>query len=68
MVKKIPLDRRIKAETQVAFIRLLSELGYREGGWTPEEDEKYRKLSELAEKHTTTILQVIEKWKEDGSP
>jgi hypothetical protein len=66
MLKKIPLKTRIKVANEAAFIILLSELGYRDGYWMPEEDEKLKKLSKLAEEHTNNILELIEEYKKDN--
>ena len=63
-----PLRTRIKVETQMAFINLLSELGYRQGMWREREDPILNRLCELAEKHTDDLLETIERWEKDGSP
>jgi hypothetical protein len=56
-----PLDIRLNVINQIAFINLITELGYRKSGyWTPEEDEILNKLCRLANKHTQDILQEIE--------
>jgi len=69
LTKEIPLKTRIKVGTEMAFINLLTELGYREDKmWTDEEDEILNKLCELASKHTDDILEDIEEWKADGCP
>jgi hypothetical protein len=58
----ISLETRIKVSTQIAFINLIHELGYRkEGYWKPEEDELLNKLINLADKHTKDILEEIKK-------
>lgn len=55
-----PLDVRIRVSTEIAFINLITELGYRKKGyWTPDEDELLNKLMDLAEKHTQDILEEI---------
>lgn len=57
-----PLDIRIRVTTQIAFINLIHELGYREEkSWGPDEDETLNKLIKLANKHTKDILNEIEK-------
>lgn len=64
--KEIPLRTRIKVCSEMDFINLITELGYREDKmWTPEEDELLRKLMNLAHDHTNTILREIEGWEED---
>lgn len=61
----IPLDTRIRVSTQMAFINLITELGYRENKyWTPDEDELLNKLMNLAEKHTQDILNEIKEWED----
>jgi hypothetical protein len=58
----ISLETRIKVSTQIAFINLIHELGYRkEGYWQPEEDELLSKLINLADKHTEDILEELSK-------
>jgi hypothetical protein len=58
-----PLDTRLNIINQIAFINLITELGYREDKyWTPEEDEILNKLCKLANKHTLDILREIEEY------
>jgi len=58
-----PLDVRLNVINQIAFINLITELGYREDKyWTPEEDEILNKLCRLANKHTTDILRELEEY------
>ena len=68
LLKETPLKVRIRVANQMAFINLLSELGYRDGYWTPDEDEKLQKLCELAEKLTDEHLKDIKEWENDGKP
>lgn len=64
-----PLDIRIRVSNQMAFINLITELGYREDKiWTPDEHELLNKLMNLAEKHTQDILQEIKEYNEEHSP
>lgn len=64
-----PLDIRIRVSAQIAFINLITELGYRESkSWTPDEDELLNNLMNLAEKHTQDILQEIKEWENEGRP
>ena len=61
ILKDIPLKTRLKVLNEMAFIDLISELGYREDKmWTDEEDELLSKLCKLAMKHTENILEEIE--------
>jgi hypothetical protein len=63
----ISLETRIKVSTQIAFINLIHELGYRkEGYWQPEEDELLIKLINLADKHTENILEELSKENESA--
>lgn len=67
--KKIPLRIRLKVSIQIAFIDLITELGYRPNeSWSPEEDELLGKLCRLADKHTEYILDEIARWEKDGKP
>lgn len=60
-----PLDIRIKVSNQMAFINLITELGYREDKiWSPDEDELLNKLMNLADKHTQDILNEIKEYNE----
>lgn len=68
LLVSIPLRTRLEVDTQLAFIDLLTELGYRKGMWTEEEEYILDKLCKLAEKHAITLIDTIERWKEDGSP
>lgn len=62
-----PLDIRLNVLNQIAFIDLITELGYRKNGyWTPEEDEIFNKLCTLANKHTKDIIKEIEEWKQQN--
>lgn len=61
MVNNVPLKNRIKVANEMAFINLITQLGYREDKmWTDEEDEILNKICELAENHTNRILEEIE--------
>ena len=53
----------------MAFITLLSEVGFRENKvWSDEEDELLTKLCDLALKHTKHQLEQIKEWEKDGRP
>jgi hypothetical protein len=62
-----PLDVRLNVINSIAFIDLLAELGYRDGYWTPDEDDKLNKLNTLAHKHTTDILRELEEYNKSVS-
>lgn len=58
--KKTKLSIKLKVLNEMAFIDLLSVLGYREEkAWTPEEDEILLKLINHAKKHTDRQLKEI---------
>jgi len=58
-----PLDVRIRVTTQMAFINLITELGYREDkSWGPDEDETLNKLIKLANKYTRDVLEELEEY------
>ena len=61
LLEDIPLKTRLKVLNEMAFIDLITELGYREEKmWSDEEDELLSKLCKLALKHTENILEEIE--------
>jgi hypothetical protein len=69
MTKSVPLKNRLKVCTEMSFINLIVELGYREDKmWTDDENELLGKLMKLANEHTGYILDTIAEWKADGSP
>jgi len=60
LLEDIPLKTRLKVLNEMAFIDLISELGYREDKmWSDEEDELLSKLCKCALKHTENILEEI---------
>ncbi|NJO66010.1 MAG: hypothetical protein HC836_50470 [Richelia sp. RM2_1_2] len=63
--KNIPLRTKIAVKTQFAFIDLLSELGYRQGVWMPEEDKILDRLMELAKEFSIEIQKTIEEHERD---
>ncbi len=65
LLKTTPLDIRLRVSIQYAYITLLSELGYRQGYWTPEEEDKLQKLCDFSDKHTQEILDIIKQYEED---
>jgi len=72
MIKEIPLKIRLKVSNEMAFMDLITELGYREDKMWDESDEKdneiFNKLMKLAREHTEYQMNEIQRWKEDGSP
>lgn len=64
--KEIPLLTRIQVNNEFAFIRMLSELGFREAkAWTPDEDELLNKLMNLARENTINIMDEIKDYQKD---
>lgn len=58
--KKTKLSNKLKVLNEMAFIDLLTVLGYREDKmWTPDEDELLTKLMNYAKKHTEHQLEEI---------
>ena len=69
IVKRIPIETRIRVSSEMAFINLIVELGYRENKtWSDDEDELLGKLCKLAKEHTDDILKTIDEWEKDGKP
>lgn len=69
ILKETPLEVRLKVSNEMAFIMLLSELGYRENKMWDESDEKemeiLHKLCEFAKKHTASQIREIKEWEKD---
>ncbi len=60
--RRTSLETKLQVDNEMAFISLLSDLGYREDKmWTPEEDETLTKLLNYAKEHTKYQLKMIEK-------
>jgi hypothetical protein len=58
--KRTKLSNKLKVLNEMAFIDLLTILGYREEKmWTPDEDEKLQKLMDYAKKHTARQMEEI---------
>lgn len=67
--KETPLKTRLKVSTEMAFINLISELGYRENKmWTEDEDETLNKLCALAKDLANDHIKEFEQWQKDGKP
>ncbi len=69
LLKETPLETRLKVGNEMAFIMLITELGYRENKMWDENDEKdneiLNKLLKFAKEHTENQMKTIERWKED---
>lgn len=60
LIKDIPIEIILKVYNEMAFINLITELGYRKDKmWTDDEKELYNKIQTLAKKHTDDILDII---------
>ena len=69
LTSKIPLDVRLRVSTQMGFINLITELGYREDKmWSDEEDDVLNKLIDLANELAEDHLKEVKEWIEDGQP
>lgn len=69
ILKKSNLETRLEVSNQMAFMELISILGYRKSkSWTPEENAIFDKLMQYSKTHTEHQLQLIKKWVKDGSP
>ncbi len=69
ILRETPLSIRLKVSNEMAFIMLLTKLGYREDKMWDERDEKEMKiLHELcvfAEEHTNHQMNTIKKYVEE---
>ncbi len=61
IIESISLETKIKVGNEMAFINLITELGYRPNKmWTDEENELLSKLLKLAGEHTKRQLKEVE--------
>lgn len=68
ILEETPLEVRLNVTNQMGFIRLLTELGFREDKPWGSEDELLSKLCKFAEAHTNIQLTQIKQWELDGRP
>lgn len=69
LVKEIDLKTRMKAHTEIAFIDLITKLGYRpDKMWTEDEQPLLSKLCGLALELSEELVEEIEQWEKDGKP
>lgn len=69
LLKNISLENRLKVLNEMAFINLLTELGYREDKmWSESENDNLRKICFLAEKLMKEQILEIKEWKVNGKP
>jgi hypothetical protein len=69
ILKETPLEVRLNTSNEMAFIVILTELGFRDGNmWSEADDELLKKLCEFAKKHTKYQLERIKEWEDDGRP
>lgn len=63
IILEIPIEIQIKVSNEMAFINLLTELGYREDkSWGDDEQHILDILGECAEKHTKDQLKMFESY------
>lgn len=68
ILKETPLKIRLQVGNEMAFISLLTELGFREDKmWEESENELLSKLMKSASEHTENQLKTIKKWQKDES-
>lgn len=64
LYEDILLDVEIKVNIEMAFINLITELGYREDKmWTPEEQKTLDRLMELADEFSKDLLDMCKNHK-----
>lgn len=69
IIKETDLFTRLKVDNEMAFISLLTELGFRgDKSWTPDEDELLSNLLRIAKEHTEHQIEEIKQWIIDGRP
>lgn len=69
ILKETPLKTRLKVSTELAFINLITELGYRDNKmWTDDENETLNKLCDLAMDLVIEHIKEFEQWENDGKP
>jgi hypothetical protein len=66
--RKMPLRTRLKVTAELAFIDLITELGYRENKpWGEDEEVAREKISSLAESLADNQILEFKEWKESSS-
>jgi hypothetical protein len=69
ILKETPLETRLKVSNEMAFIMLITDLGFRENKmWDendPKEMELLGKICKFAIEHTKNQIETIEEWKKD---
>jgi len=69
ILAECPLDVRLNAINEMAFIDLLTELGFRaDKMWIEDENDTLEKLCDSAKKATKWQLKEIKRWEKDGRP
>ena len=60
ILKNTSLESKLKVMNEMAFINLITELGYRKDRmWTDSENDLLQKLCDLAKEHTDNIIKKI---------
>ena len=65
LLKRVPLDTRLRVTNEMAMIDLLAKLGFREGYWKEEENEMLKELCKCARELTEWQLEAIKEWEKD---
>ena len=69
VLKETSLQIRLKVINEMMFIKLLTELGFRQDKmWTEDEEDMLTKLCYLAENATELQMEEIKEWEKDGKP
>ena len=69
ILKETPLEIRLSVNNEMAFIELITKLGYRESKpWSDDENDILQKIWELALELTKNQVIEIEQWEKDGKP
>lgn len=69
ILKETPLNIRLSVSNYMAFVSLITELGYRDDkAWGEDENELHDKLTMCAQQHTIHQLDDIKGWINDGKP
>lgn len=70
ILKKIPLDTRMKVLNEMMIMGFLVDIGYiPDGGWTDEKEEKYGiEFRAFAKKLTDAQIEEYINWEKDGRP
>lgn len=69
IVKTCSLETRLNVINEMAFMTLITDLGFRDRKmWTPEEADTLHKLLKSARETTKLHIEAIREWEVDGKP